>query len=514
VIPDGDKLRQIASIGHGDLGQISFPVLLAALARARRTAVLELVRKPVEKKVFVVEGVPVDCRSNLVHETFGRFLVSQGKLAEPDFDSALAESFRRDLPIGEILLERRLLGPEELFRQLQQSLARKLLDGFTWREGTFRLLPGASAGGSELKVKVPQLILTGILKLTPLDEVTRAIGPLVSEPLAWNPDPPDGDLQLKGSAAEIAEVLRLRPSRLDELAAGSADVDPDDLGRIVYALALLEAIVPARRVATAGAARQLQREALQTRPMKLPAVPPLSAAALERARGRILEAYLTFRRKDAFELLGLPEEASRARIEEAFLFYAREMAPWQVEGHGATDLEEKARVLFLAGAESYAELVDNERRGALQFRRKTAREERARQPATGHRIETDLLDPEVQYKKGMELVGQGEYAKALELLQYAADLDAQNARYRADAAYCRYLTDPESHRRRALAELDEAVRADSSCGIAHYYLGLVAGEGSDHERAERHLQRAIKLMAPDRRPIDTLRVLTSKRGRR
>lgn len=514
MIPSGDKLLQIASMGQGNLQQVPYPVLLAALARSRRSVVLEMVRKPVEKRIFVVEGVPVDCRSNLVHETFGRFLVSRGKLSEEEFDTALAESSSRDLPIGEVLLERGRLDAVELFRQLQQSLARKLLDGFTWRQGTFRLYEEEPPdAGSELRVKVPQLILTGILKLSPMDEVSRSIGPLLTETLAWNPDPPDTELQVKGDIAQVVQALRQRPLRLDELAA-STQVDPDELGRIIYALALLEAVVPARQVATSGAARQLQKEALQTRPMRLPITAPLPSAALEQLRSRILEAYLSYRRKDSFELLGLPESAARERIEDAFLTFAREMAPWQVAGQGSPDLEEKARALFLAGVDAYAELSDNERRGALIYRRKLAREDRDGRPKSGHRIHTDLLDPEVQYKKGRELFELQQYTKALELLQYAADLDAQNALYRADAAYCRYLVAPGDHRQRAQDELEEALRADSTCGIAHYYLGRIAGEGGDSARAEEHLRRAIKLMAPDRRPIDALRELTSKSGRR
>jgi tetratricopeptide (TPR) repeat protein len=511
MIPSGDKLAQIASLRHGDLVQIPFPVLLVALFRARLSTVLELVRKPVEKRVMVVDGVPVDCRSNLVHETFGRFLVGQGKLSEEDFGSALAESLGRELPIGEVLLERRLIDPEELSRRLQQSLARKLLDGFTWRQGTFRLSGEAPAGKSELRVNVPQLILTGILKLSPLEEVTAAIRPICAEPLAWNPEAPEGDLQPRGGAARVLEALRQRPLRLDELA-GLAQTPANDLGRIVYALLLLEAIVPATRLATAGAARALQKAALDTRPLRLPGATDPQPSDLETWHRTIREEYLSLRRKDAFELLGVPEEASHPAIDEAFLAFCRQVAPWRVESAGGAELADKARTLFLAAAEAYGELRDNERRGALIFRRKLARQERARSSA-GHRIQTDLLDPEVQYRKGQELFRQGQYPRALELLQYAADLDAQNAAYRADAAFCRYMSSPGDHRQRAQDELAEALRVDPTCGIAYYYLGLILGDADQREAAEEQLRRAIRLMAPDRRPIEALRELTARRGR-
>ncbi|MEE8138461.1 MAG: DUF4388 domain-containing protein [Thermoanaerobaculia bacterium] len=114
MIPKGDQWDEIAGLAEGDLEKIPYSVLLAALARGRRTAVLEMVRKPVSKQIVVVEGVPVECRSNLKHETFGRFLLSAGNLSPEDHQSALSDSLSRGVPLGEILLERGILTPQEV----------------------------------------------------------------------------------------------------------------------------------------------------------------------------------------------------------------------------------------------------------------------------------------------------------------------------------------------------------------------------------------------------------------
>src|SRR5688500_15242171 len=132
------RWEEIAALPQGDLKEISYPMLLVAMCRAGRSAVVEMERRPVEKRIFFKGVVPVECRSNLVHETFGRFLVGAGKLSEEDFRSAFADSAARDLPLGEVLLERGILDAAELYKLLQQCLACKLLDGFTWREGSFR----------------------------------------------------------------------------------------------------------------------------------------------------------------------------------------------------------------------------------------------------------------------------------------------------------------------------------------------------------------------------------------
>ena len=41
--------------------------------------------------------------------------------------------------------------------------------------------------------------------------------------------------------------------------------------------------------------------------------------------------------------------------------------------------------------------------------------------------------------------------------------------------------------------------------LALYYAGTIFGESGDFQEAEPFLQKAIKLMQPDRRPIDALR---------
>ena len=522
-IAAADKWEQIALLGEGNLAEVPYAQLLLACSRAGRTGVLELHRKPVEKRIVFEAGSPVDCRSNLMHETFGRFLVAAGKLDDEGLRVALAESLQREVPIGEVLLERKKIDAGELYKLLQQCLARKLLDGFTWREGSFRLADEPLAVDSTLKVKVPQLILTGVLKLTPLEEVTRGLQPLFAEALALQESAfvAEEELQVRGPAAEVLGALREKPLRMDELAGRLPQLPANDLGRVVYALSLLDLVGPASRAPakrkaaaapTAAAAPRMHTPADAPAPdtgsFAIQAPPSAATPEFEEAKNRILQAYLAYRRRDAFDLLGLRESASAADVEEAWLRYARHYAPWPLAPHLPADLVEKARALFLAGTDAYAELRDGERRAMLVHRRQLALAQRANQPrSTG--IQTDLLDPEAQYKKGIELLAAGQERKALELLQYAADLDAQNPIYRAEAAMCRFRVHGDAGK--PLEELDEAVRADPRCGLAWYYMGLIQKQSARPVEAEESLRKAIRLMAPDRRPIEALKELTTKK---
>lgn len=77
--------------------------------------------------------MPVDCRSNLLHETLSRFMVARGDLTDEVSQECLNKSIVRGLQLGEVLILEGLITASELYRVLQQSLAKKLLDGFTWR---------------------------------------------------------------------------------------------------------------------------------------------------------------------------------------------------------------------------------------------------------------------------------------------------------------------------------------------------------------------------------------------
>ncbi|MEO8036429.1 MAG: DUF4388 domain-containing protein, partial [Acidobacteriota bacterium] len=223
MIPTSQQLTEIAQKRSGDLRQVPYPVLLYALSLDRRDVVLELKRHQFEKRIILEQGVPVDCRSNLAHETLGRFLRARNKLSEESLAASLSESIARQIPLGEMLIEKGILTPYELFRALQQNLARKLLDGFAWREGEFTLSLDLPKVDSPLKVRVPQLVITGVMRFAPQGEIDSSIGPLIGKMLGLNPQPafPLEEIRLPARHAQVLDLLRKR-ARLDEIADATA----------------------------------------------------------------------------------------------------------------------------------------------------------------------------------------------------------------------------------------------------------------------------------------------------
>ncbi len=517
MIPNPEQLEAISHMREGNLADVPFAVLLQALAVHRNTVVLEIERKPLKKEIFVEKGVPVDCRSNLLHETLGRFMVSRGDISEAIYQESLAKSASRGLQFGEVLILDGRITASMLYKILQQNLAKKLLDGFTWRSGDFRLLSELPKIESSLKVNTAQLIVTGISKFALDDEVNEAVGPLVGRRLYLHPSPPWplDEIRMNETERRLTSLL-FRGKRIDEMAAETT-VPFDKIMRLLYALAVIGIIVPDDRLPAEPAGEPPPPAVEVELPPEAAELPPveIDQEELETARNEVMEAFLQHRRQDAYDLLGLSEQASIEQIEGKYVEFARRFAPWKFEIPGLFDLVEKAESLFLTGGRAFGELADAERRNTLIVRRRTLREEAARKPTRDRfAIKSQLLDPEVQFQKGVALTAAGQHREALQQLQFAHDCDPQNSNYRAELAYCRFQVAPSTGSEQALEELRETLRIDPKCGLAVYYTGMVFGRIGQLRDAEKHLRRSIRLLMPDRRPIEALKGLQKRRGRR
>lgn len=514
LLPTREQLEAISTLRSGDLAEIPYPVLLLALAEHNASGFLEIQRRPIKKRITLVKGAPVDCRSNLAHETFGPFLVSLGRITEDQHQHLTSRSLLRGVPLGEVLLSEKVIGASDLYRLLQQNLARKLLDAFTWTSGEFSFTPDdVTSVDTTLRVKVPQLVLTGLLKLGELETSQKGLEGWHDQPLRLDPEFEGRleDLRLPGRYQQLVDALR-GPRGLHELLLATS-LSPTEVVRIVYALGLLGVVAPASRVRP-PATGEFPVQVAAAAPAAAAPAPAAPSFDLDGTRNYVLEAYLSYKRKDAFELLGLEDGASNADMEAAFIELARRVKAFHLEDAGERELAEKAYLLLVAAAEALGELKDVERRNALIQRRRLRREEREKRPYGESHIKTDLLDSNLQFRKGHQALEAGQYDKALQLLQFASDCDPQNALYLAEAAYCALLRDPALGANRAVRDLERAVRLDENCGIAHYYLGEAYTETNRFDDAERHLRKAIKMIAPDRRPIEALKQLTIRRAKR
>jgi len=495
----------------GDLGEIPFPVLLHALAVHSRTVVLSIERRQVKKDVILENGVPMDCQSNLLPDTLGKFMVSRGDLTEEQNLAILAQSATSGQSFSDLLVTEGVVNPHDLYKILQQNLAKKLLDAFTWKSGAFRVSTSLPEVDSPLKVNAPQLVLTGISKFAPESEIADAMAPFEAKKFFVHRRPPVPLKELRLSK-EHQEILRLlaQGKTISELQAETG-TDKNRALRLLYSLAVIGVAIPEDwreaepEVDTDGDVPDSDFAHSGPPPAAASSVPAENVVEI---RNQVMEMYLRFRKLDAFDLLGIKEDATREQVEKAFIDYCAKFLPARFASADLQAMEEKARDLFIAGGRAFGELSNPETRNSLIGRRQSRfRQLGSEEARNAFAIKSNLLDSETQFAKGIALVKQGKYADALELLQFAHDCEPQNGLYRAELAYCRYRKAPEFEAKTAIDALRETVRIDPECGLAYYYAGLIHADNAEFAEAEPLLQRAIKLMAPDRRPIDALKKL-------
>jgi len=535
-----EQLDAILRKGSGSLLETPYAILLLALALREKSAVLTLQRAPLQKEIVFDDGAPVDCQSNIATETLGRFLVSTGKLSETDSQKAQELAVLRGAPLEEILTEQKIIPPTELFKLLQQSLGRKLLEPFSWKSGTFELSFDVPPAESALRVKVPQLVLTGILKVETQENVDEAIEPLHDHYLALASEPLFDLDEIRFSAEQQKILDAARDGmRLADLVADSG-IDPDDIHRIVYALLLLGVLNVTESPVQAAPLFELEnpfRKMTMESPLLPAAPPPVQApppppppkveapkpAVAPAMAEEVIAAYLSHRRKDAFDLLDVAETDGPVQFTRAFLKMADRFLPSKFDERAADGLRDKAQEVFLAAARAYAELADPSRREAAVAARvkKTEPQEIAAttlivpkptaekppvKPVERKPMKATIIDPELLCKSGRELAEAGKLREALSSFEMAAECDAQNGTYAAEVAWCRFRLQV-SPATTTLKMLKNAIRIDPRSGLANLYAGKVATTLGNRNEASAFLNRAAMLMPKDLRVVEALKAL-------
>lgn len=491
-----DALLPSAVRRQGDLREQPYRLILLAIATGEKSGVLTLRRGPLEKEIVFDSGAAVECNSNIATETLGRFLVSSGKISEAQYQDALASSAARGMALEEWLTERTIIAPADLNRAAQQNLGRKLLEPFHWTHGTWQFSHDAPRVEVVHRVRVPQLIITGIGKVEPFETVETALQDADALHLYAGASPLFDPSELRLGEEQQRTLARIRQGvSLTELRGSSPS--SEDLDRFVFALLLLGV------AATEGAAPFFELDHTPEQPA--PVAPPPTyapAAATTPALTAIATAdeltasSAACRQKDPFDLLGVDANAGAMEITRAFIRAAERFLPTRYEEQNG--LREKAQEVFLASARAYAELADPSRRQALIDRRKPAPEVKAAAaapppvsaPAQPRRT---IIDPEELYRQGRAAAAAGKLRDALGYYEMAAECDSQNGTYAAEVAYCRFqlLISPAAA---TLKSLKNAVRIDPRCAVAYLYLGKIQETLGNQVEAEAYLGRASMLM--------------------
>jgi hypothetical protein len=480
----------------GSLTDVPFEQLLFDAFRARRTCALELRKRQIRKVVLLDHGAPVECVSNLKHESLGQFLTNREKISAAEFKDALAEAAARELRLGEVLLERELIEPGELADALRQNLAYKLLECFTWSDGEYRVEPWMPEPEDVPVIDTARVIFTGIAKFVPRERVSAALGPLLEHPLvATEQDLVDLEqLRMSPAQRQVLRTLR-RPTDVHALFHEGA-APRDELTRTLYAASVMGLVSPADAaegfvIEPAARAEATDEPGLVTVEVD---TSELDEPEPWQLRDEVAQEYRELPERGPHDLLGVAPDADHEAVRARYRALCRRYAPDRFEHPALLPVAEMAAELLFAVAAAYEE---------LSGRSPAAASARPSAPPRPVEPEPAEISPDPRRMAGeyarqaRERMASGNFAAATGLLTLALRSDPANRTCRVELAYARFREMPE-RAAESLEELEGLLNAAPGNALAHLYAAEVSHAVENHDRAAAHFRAGCELWEQER----------------
>ena len=360
-----ESLADLANRREGSLDDTPFGAVLLAQYLQRRSVALELRCRNVHKTVLLERGVPVECRTNLVRETFGQFLVGEGRISAFQCKESLAEAAERGVRIGAVLIERGFLDPIDLPGALQRNLGRRLLECFTWQKGGYRLVSELPETTPTSRINVARLAFTGLSRYTPLEQMLAWVGPLPNRPLFLHHQPPLelNELRLPPTLRNLVTTLRREQSAKSLLKRNT--LSRDELIRSLAALAVMEIVVVRRAAEDVEALDdeirvELEEESSPEREecAYKSSDRELSPEEAFRLRNEITVEHITLARKGAYEVLGVTADTPKDEVRRRYVELVDHYAPVRYETSELRSVAQMADDLLRATVTAYSEIAD------------------------------------------------------------------------------------------------------------------------------------------------------------
>jgi eukaryotic-like serine/threonine-protein kinase len=195
-------------IRPGDL-----PARLFDLVIARATGMLMVQNSAVQKKVFLVDGVPEVTISTDEKELLGALLVERGLALPMEIEMGLAMAPRHGGRLGDALVRLGVLRPMELVRAVVDQMKRRFIELVGWKTGQLTFTIDVRCADEET---VPEafspfeLIARGIVEGYSNEDLSRIIGPLENALIVPLPRAPVSVATLKLDAPETAVLESIK----------------------------------------------------------------------------------------------------------------------------------------------------------------------------------------------------------------------------------------------------------------------------------------------------------------
>jgi hypothetical protein len=209
-----------------DLSRVLVADEIASVRNERWSGVLALSQGEVSKGVYFLEGEIVFAASTVEEDRLGACLFRAGRLSESQFRAAMREVEASGYPLGYVLVESRILSPQELSGALAAQVERIVLSVLRWTSGSLQRKPmdRPIPADQALDLSTNRLLLLGMRLFPDSERLERALGSPARRLRRMTPASFDYDqvetspaeratLALCARGATVADLLALPHSR-------------------------------------------------------------------------------------------------------------------------------------------------------------------------------------------------------------------------------------------------------------------------------------------------------------
>lgn len=208
------------TILEGDLQKIRLPKVLLAVASQKSNGILTVQGAEDIVAVSFVQGaiVTADALNQTVEDGLGKVLQGKGLISSDAFEAAVRDyQGGATGSLGELLVERNLIGRKDLLEALRLQTFRSMLQLLTWKYGDFKFYSGDEVSFEEgfAPIGVDELLLRAVDKL---GEKAGMLGALPNLETVYRPVPPRSAIQVMGRDGDgLAAGIWIAPWHSDFL---------------------------------------------------------------------------------------------------------------------------------------------------------------------------------------------------------------------------------------------------------------------------------------------------------
>jgi tetratricopeptide (TPR) repeat protein len=506
-------------LAEGSFAQKPFPHILVYLMQKKLTGTLEVQAMSQSAAVYFRDGMPGKVRATAKGRELGQVLLEMGLVTEHQLSACQKEMAESGGYQGQILIKRGAIDAAGMVRGLRMQMLHKLVGLFAMTDAGFafydrvNLLVGD--GPDEVFPVDPYPVLMAGVRAhgasLPLDTVIKALD---GRWMSFTSVDALKRFRLNESEKEICRAILAKPRTYFELVS-TAGVDLAALRALLYVALITKELALTEKGPDLGTPSipPPERPRLDSSPPPPAGEHPYDPEAAAQ-RDNILAKAAAIANQNYFEMLELPLGSPIEEVRRAFFKLAKTYHPDRAKG-ALSDLRETFEYVFSNLSEAHSTLVDPDAReeygGAIS---EGIKRTSVIPPGVGEEEVREVLEAENLFQKALVLMRRNQLDKALELIDQARQLNAEQGEYIAVWAKIQIL------QRTADAPIDDLVSllrhaeelSPKSERVNLYLAQALLRTGRSGEAAA-HFERVLEISPRNVEAARELRLIEMRRGK-